>query len=96
MADLDCLDPDGIWCQVLRPVAARRPALFLDRDGVVTQEIHFLHRPQQVVLCPGAARDMAQNLAPDAVGLQGIEVGHGGSPLLFVRPSRRRPGVRDS
>ena len=60
MAPFDSLEPDGIWCQVLSPVAARRPALFLDRDGVVTEEIHFLHRPEQVVLSPEAARVIAR------------------------------------
>ncbi|MEE9481125.1 MAG: hypothetical protein V3V34_11380, partial [Kiloniellales bacterium] len=54
------LEPDGTWCQVLGPVPdrrdARRPALFLDRDGVVVEEVHFLHRPEDVILMANAAR----------------------------------------
>jgi D-glycero-D-manno-heptose 1,7-bisphosphate phosphatase len=54
------LEPDGTWCQVLGSVPDRRearsPALFLDRDGVVVEEVHFLHRPEDVILVAGAAR----------------------------------------
>jgi len=48
---------DGIWCQVLNrlPAVNLRPALFLDRDGVVVEEVHYLHRVQDVQLVPGAA-----------------------------------------
>lgn len=37
---------------------ARRPAraVFLDRDGVIIDEVHFLTRPGQMRLIPGAAR----------------------------------------
>jgi D-glycero-D-manno-heptose 1,7-bisphosphate phosphatase len=71
MDRIDALEPDGIWCERPRggpsgvaprgvPRAAARPALFLDRDGVVTEEVHFLRRPEDVVLCPGAARVIAR------------------------------------
>ncbi|MBO4647188.1 MAG: HAD family hydrolase [Lentisphaeria bacterium] len=30
-----------------------RRAIFLDRDGVVNEEVDFLHRPEDVVLIPG-------------------------------------------
>lgn len=57
------LDDDGIWCQVVRAEAAEafrsRPALFLDRDGVVVEEVGYLHRPQDVRLVPGAAATIA-------------------------------------
>jgi histidinol-phosphate phosphatase family protein len=33
----------------------KKPALFLDRDGVVNEEIGGVHRPQDVKLLPGAA-----------------------------------------
>ncbi len=50
---------DGIWCQLLRPDEAAslrgRPALFLDRDGVLVAEVGYLHRPEEVRLIPGAA-----------------------------------------
>ena len=32
---------DGVWCQQVRAVSAGpRPALFLDRDGVIVEEVH--------------------------------------------------------
>jgi D-glycero-D-manno-heptose 1,7-bisphosphate phosphatase len=53
------LESDGIWCRMADPTGmarlAGRPALFLDRDGVVVEEAHFLHRPEDVRLVPGAA-----------------------------------------
>jgi histidinol phosphatase-like enzyme len=58
------LEPDRTWCQVLGSVPdrrdARRPALFLDRDGVVVEEVHFLHRPEDVTLMANAARVIAR------------------------------------
>ena len=67
MGELLYLESDGIWCRSFVPVGAgiptgaapRRPALFLDRDGVVVEEVHFLHRPEDVRLVPGAARVLA-------------------------------------
>lgn len=37
-----------------------RAALFLDRDGVINEEINYLHRPQDLVLIPGSAVAIAQ------------------------------------
>ncbi len=66
------LESDGIWCRMHRSAdassATGRPALFLDRDGVVVEEVHFLHRPEDVRLVPGAAEVMA------AARRQGIPV----------------------
>ncbi len=57
------LESDGIWCRGRRPSGAGRgaprPALFLDRDGVVVEEVHFLHHPEDVRLVPGAAAVLA-------------------------------------
>lgn len=53
------LTPDGIWCQILRRPQRQtplRPALFLDRDGVVVEEAHYLHNPEDVSLIDGAAK----------------------------------------
>lgn len=33
-----------------------RAAVFLDRDGTLNEEIGYLHKPEEVVLFPGAAR----------------------------------------
>ena len=37
----------------------QKPALFLDRDGVLIQDKHHLHDPDNVELCPGA-RNLVQ------------------------------------
>ena len=58
------MKPDGIWSQILRPEAAKRlrsrPALVLDRDGVLVEEVHYLHRPEEARLLPGAAEAVAE------------------------------------
>ena len=47
---------DGVWAQVLAPkeTTNNRPALFLDRDGVVCVEKNYMQRVEDVVLTPGA------------------------------------------
>jgi len=34
----------------------RRPAVFFDRDGTLIEQIHYLSRPQDVKILPGAAQ----------------------------------------
>lgn len=36
-----------------------RPAIFLDRDGTIIREVHYIARPDQVEILPGAARAIA-------------------------------------
>lgn len=50
------IDDAGVWRQVLtRPSAPeRRPALFLDRDGVIVEEVHYLHKVADMRLVNGA------------------------------------------
>jgi len=49
---------DGVWTQALtdRTTTEQRPALFLDRDGVVVEEAHYLHKVEDVSLTPNAAQ----------------------------------------
>ena len=59
------LDANGLWREILpRQSAAPQPAgpagraapgLFLDRDGVVVEDVGWLRRPQDVRLLPGIA-----------------------------------------
>lgn len=37
-----------------------RPAVFLDRDGTLNEEVDYLHRPEELVLIPGAAAAVAR------------------------------------
>lgn len=49
---------DGVWRQLLTrvPDTSDRPALFLDRDGVIVEEVHYLHKVADMRIMPGAAR----------------------------------------
>jgi D-glycero-D-manno-heptose 1,7-bisphosphate phosphatase len=64
-ADLTDKDFDverRLWARILRPPTASdpRPALFLDRDGCLVEEVHYLRRADDVRLIPGAQRILAQ------------------------------------
>lgn len=66
-------------------LTARGPGLLLDRDGVINEECHYLHRPEDAILVPGAAQAIAMvnRLAlPVAVvsNQAGIGRGHYGEP----------------
>ncbi|MDP6572418.1 MAG: HAD family hydrolase [Rhodospirillales bacterium] len=56
------IDATGIWAQVLRPPpgGAPRPALFLDRDGTMVEEVEYLHRVEDVRWIAGAPRVVAE------------------------------------
>lgn len=46
----------GVWVQRLTPTpdGPPRAALFLDRDGVIVEDEHYLHDPEKVRLTPNA------------------------------------------
>lgn len=47
--------PEGIWISTANPKRYDgRPALFLDRDGVIVKEVHYLGDPKDVALERGA------------------------------------------
>lgn len=84
------LEDKGLWVERLN--AARfdgRPALFLDRDGVLVEEVHFLRRAEDVRLTDGAADAIAAaNQAGAATVIvtnqSGIARGHYGWPEFAV------------
>ena len=52
------IGPAGTWAEIRAvPVDNEpvRPALFLDRDGTIVEEVLYLHRPSEMTLIPGAA-----------------------------------------
>lgn len=52
--DLDAIaGPVRDWIDA--PPIERRPAVFLDRDGTLIEEVHYLNDPARVRLIPGAA-----------------------------------------
>jgi len=56
------LQADGIWFEVKQSPpdsTSGRAALFLDRDGIVVDEVHYLHKPADVKLIDGAAAVIA-------------------------------------
>jgi D-glycero-D-manno-heptose 1,7-bisphosphate phosphatase len=51
---------DGLWCSIGPADFAGRPALFLDRDGVVVQDTDYLGCAEDVRMIPGAASAIAR------------------------------------
>jgi len=54
------IDDVGLWCQIDRAAADGGPALFLDRDGVIVVDTHYLGRAADVRLLDGAAAAIAR------------------------------------
>ena len=50
------IENDGVWCQILNrpPNREPRPTLFLDRDGVIVEEMYYLSKIENVNLIDGA------------------------------------------
>ena len=50
------VDRMGLWCErVSARLSAGKPALFIDRDGVIVEEMHYLARPEDVRVIRSAA-----------------------------------------
>ncbi len=81
----DCLlgDAPGLWCQQLTPPApegALLPALFLDRDGVVVEDVEYLHRVEDIRLVGGVDKTIAacnQNNLPVVMVTNQSGIGRG-------------------
>ena len=57
------LREDGMWAQVMDSgysTNETRPALFLDRDGVINEDVGYLHEPDELQLIPKAADVIAK------------------------------------
>jgi D-glycero-D-manno-heptose 1,7-bisphosphate phosphatase len=51
---------DGLWSEIAADNFAGRPALFLDRDGVIVEDTHYLGRAPNVRMLAGAAEAIAR------------------------------------
>ena len=70
-----------------------RPALFLDRDGTIIDDVHYISSPDQVRLRPGAARAIARRNAagtPVIVVTNQSGIGRG----MFTEADYRRVHAR--
>jgi D-glycero-D-manno-heptose 1,7-bisphosphate phosphatase len=77
-----CLGTDGLWSQPFGRATQflGRAALFLDRDGVVVNEVNYLHRRQDVRLIQGVAEVIRRaNLSGIAVVVTTNQAGIGRS-----------------
>ncbi len=55
------IDVDGgLWCEISAKNFVGCPALFLDRDGVIVEDTHYLARAEDIRMLPGAADAIAQ------------------------------------
>jgi len=50
----------GLWSEISARAFEKRPALFLDRDGVVVEDTHYLGRAQDLRMVAGAADAIAR------------------------------------
>jgi D-glycero-D-manno-heptose 1,7-bisphosphate phosphatase len=51
---------DGLWSEIAAGNFAGRPALFLDRDGVIVEDAHYLGRAKDVQMLAGAGEAIAR------------------------------------
>ena len=53
-------DDPGLWCEINPAPPDGRGALFLDRDGVIVADTHYLHRVEDMRMIAGAAAAIAR------------------------------------
>jgi D-glycero-D-manno-heptose 1,7-bisphosphate phosphatase len=55
--DFPHVGEDGVWAEPISDLApfAGKPALFLDRDGCIVDEVIYLHKVEDIVMIDGAA-----------------------------------------
>ena len=65
------VDGTGLWCEIAGTECAGRSAIFLDRDGVIVEEVDYLAQPRDLQMIAGAA---AGGCALQSIG----NIGHPG------------------
>lgn len=53
------IDDIGLWCELGGAREDLRPALFLDRDGIIVADTHYLGRPDDMRVIEGVAAAIA-------------------------------------
>lgn len=53
------IDP-GLYRRASNRAGAPRPAVFLDRDGVIVEEVGYLHKVEDIAMIPSAAEAVAR------------------------------------
>jgi D-glycero-D-manno-heptose 1,7-bisphosphate phosphatase len=53
-------DDIGLWCELGEPSEFSRPALFLDRDGVIVEDTTYVGRAEDVRMIDGVAAAIAR------------------------------------
>jgi D-glycero-D-manno-heptose 1,7-bisphosphate phosphatase len=54
------VDDVGLWCEIGRADWGQRPALFLDRDGVIVMDTAYLGRADNLRMIAGVAPEIAR------------------------------------
>ena len=54
------VDGIGLWCEIAGRDCAGRSAIFLDRDGVIVEDVDYLYRAEDIRFLPGAAAAIAR------------------------------------
>jgi D-glycero-D-manno-heptose 1,7-bisphosphate phosphatase len=54
------IDDIGLWCEIGRADWGQRPALFLDRDGVIVRDTAYLGRAEDLRMIDGVAPEIAR------------------------------------
>ncbi len=54
------VDGTGLWCEIAGTDCAGRPSIFLDRDGVIVEEVDYLHRSKDLRMIAGSAEAVAR------------------------------------
>jgi D-glycero-D-manno-heptose 1,7-bisphosphate phosphatase len=49
------IDDPGLWCEINPAPPSGRETLFLDRDGVIVADTHYLHRVEDLRMIAGSA-----------------------------------------